>query len=47
MISCIDLGPERFAVLVQARLIGIDSFSAILLSMSLFATENARHIVPV
>ncbi len=46
-VSSIDPWPKSFTVGVQAGLIGIDSFSAFLLTISLLLTEDASHLLLV
>jgi hypothetical protein len=41
----IDFWPKSFTVGIQTGLVGIDSFSAFYLMMSLFSAENAGHLV--
>ncbi len=43
----IDFRPKRFTAQIQAWLVGIDPFPAILLRMALLMAENAGHLIPV
>jgi hypothetical protein len=46
-ISLVDLWPKGFAIGVYTRLVGVDSLSAILLTVTQFSAKTARHLIAV
>ena len=45
--SCIDLGPKRTTIGVEARLVGVDALATFLLTVVWNFAEHANLLVPV